>query len=213
MALNKRNKIGKILDWIFFPLRALFLQDNSKFGLSSLRDQRMRIVSELAKGKILDIGCGPNNYFISNFVNNKDSIGIDIYPYEGVKNIIKDFANLPYDDETFDTITLNAVGGHIPRSKREVEFKEFSRILKKGGLLILTEGEPITQYIHHKWYHFYLKIQGKVDVDTERGMLEDEEFAMPRREILRYMNSYGLELKKEIKIMWRLYSIYVSEKR
>lgn len=212
MAMTKRNIAGKILDSMFLPIRALFIQDDSKWGLSSLRDERMRAVDGFSKGRILDVGCGPHNYFIQNFVTNQESIGIDCYQYEGVVNIIEDLENIPYPDSSFNSITLNAVGGHIPKTKRESEFKEFSRLLNHRGLLIMTEGEPITQYIHHMWYHLLLKFQGKVDVDTERGMEEDEQYCMPQKEIYQYLNSYGLKLIKRKRIMWGLNNVYVAEK-
>ena len=34
------------------------------FGLSSLRDERMRVVAQFCKSRVLDIGCGPGNRFI-----------------------------------------------------------------------------------------------------------------------------------------------------
>jgi len=107
-------------------------------GLSSLRDERIRVLASHCLGKVIDIGCGPNNYFIKNSIKNTDSLGIDCYPYEGVEILVDDMENLPYSNDSFDTVSLNVVGGHIPKSKRKSKFREFSRILKKGGKLILT---------------------------------------------------------------------------
>ena len=96
---------------------------------------------------------------------------------------------MPFEKDTFDTITLIAVGGHIPKSKRKDEFIEISRILKTNGLLIMTEGEPITQYLVHKWSNIYHKIFGLKDVDDERGMEDDEEYCMPKKELLSVFKS------------------------
>lgn len=129
------SPIEKIVNSLLFPIRALFMLDESKCGLTSLREERMRTVAKYCKGKVLDIGCGPGNLFINKFIGSKDGIGIDIYPYKGVGVIVDDMTKLPFDDCSFDTITLIAVGGHIPKSKRDAEFQEFARILKEGGFL------------------------------------------------------------------------------
>ena len=38
---TERSRIQKILDAFLFPVRALFIPENSYFGLTSLRDERM----------------------------------------------------------------------------------------------------------------------------------------------------------------------------
>jgi SAM-dependent methyltransferase len=172
----------------------------------------MRTVAAYCSGRTLDIGCGPNNVFIRYCCRDPASVGIDCYPYEGVDNIVEDVAAIPFADASFDTITLIAVGGHIPRSKREAEFREFSRLLKVGGHLLMTEGEPITQFILHKWAALYYGLLGKKDMDTERGMHVEEDYCMPRREIYMYLNKAPLKLINRVKFMWGLNNIYIAEK-
>ncbi len=209
---HQRSKIGFLVDAITFPFRAVFIHEESQWGLSSLRDERMRTVAKYCNGRVLDIGCGPNNVFVRDVYRNPDSVGVDCFSYEGVDNIVEDMAKMPFPDAAFDTITLIAVGGHIPRSKRESEFREFSRLLKAGGCLLMTEGEPITQYILHKWQFLYYLLQGKVDMDTERGMLEDEDYCMPQQEILTYLNTAPLRLVRRVRFMWGLNNIYIAKK-
>lgn len=212
LEIKEKNFIFKIYDSLMLPFRGLFLGTEGKFGLSSIRDERMCMVAAYCTGRVLDIGCGPGNYFIKKYIGEKKGIGVDIYSYDGVENIVKDMAKLPYENETFDTVTLIAVGGHIPKQKREDEFKEFARVLKIGGKLIMTEGEPISQYLRHKWLHFYMKIQGKNDVDTERGMDEDEQFCMPKNEIMEYLNSPPLSFVFHKSFQWKLNNIYIARK-
>jgi ubiquinone/menaquinone biosynthesis C-methylase UbiE len=121
-------------------------------------------------------------------------------------------AAIPFPDASFDTITLIAVGGHIPRSKRQAEFREFSRLLKVGGHLLMTEGEPITQFILHQWSFIYYGLQGKKDMDTERGMHEEEDYCMPKTEIYTYLNTSPLKLIKCVRFMWGLNNIYIAQK-
>ena len=206
------KKLNIILDIIFFPLRAFFMLEKGFFYLSSLRDERMYVVKRFCKGRVLDIGCGPHNLFIKNFIGEENGIGIDVYPYPGVDNVVADILNLPFNDETFDTVTLIAVGGHIPKEVRKKEFAEIARVIKNEGLLIFTEGEPITQYIVHKWSIIFNFLIGQKDVDEERGMEEEEEYCMPSKDIHYYLNSFGLNIIKVHKFMWGLNNVYISKK-
>jgi SAM-dependent methyltransferase len=205
-------KLVELFNFVSFPYRAFFLPEESKWGLLSLRDERMKMVAAHCKGKVLDIGCGPGNYFINHFIGAVNGLGIDVYPYEGVECIVEDMSDLPFEDNSYDTITLIAVGGHIPKSKRVAEFKEFARILKPGGKLIMTEGEPITQWINHKWYSVFYIIQGKKDMDSERGMDDEEEYCMPYAEIIQYLNTSPLRLTRRVRFQWGLNNIYIAEK-
>jgi ubiquinone/menaquinone biosynthesis C-methylase UbiE len=188
------------------------LPEESKWGLLSLRDERMKIVASYCVGKVLDIGCGPGNYFIKRFIGTSNGQGIDVYPYNGVEHVVDDMSFLPFGDSYYDSVTLIAVGGHIPKSKRIAEFKEFARILKPGGRLIMTEGEPVSQWINHKWYSFFYALQGRKDMDSERGMDEEEEYCMPYDEIVQYLNTYPLKLTQQVRFQWGLNNIYIAEK-
>lgn len=202
----------RVLNSALFPVRALFMGPQGYFGLESLRDERMRVVSKYCRGRVLDIGCGPGNLFIEKYIGKDRGIGIDVFAYEGVSIVIDDPTKLPFSDESFDTVTLIAVGGHIPRSKRHSEFAEFARVLRPHGLLIATEGEPITQWIVHTWYHFYLGLQGKVDVDHERGMANDEEYCMPHDELLGYLSAPPFRFIMRRRFMWGLNNVFVAER-
>lgn len=207
-----RSSFGKLLDIIFFPVRALFMLTEGACGLSSLRDERMYTVAAFCRGRVLDIGCGPDNIFINEFIGREHGIGIDVFPYAGVDLLVEDMTQIPYDDSAYDTITLIAVGGHIPKSKRTAEFKEFARLLKPGGILVMTEGEPVTQFLVHQWAHFYARMKGSVDMDTERGMDQDEEYCMPKKELLAYLNMFPLQLIATKRFMWGLNIVYVAQK-
>jgi SAM-dependent methyltransferase len=210
---SKRNpkfsRLQTLMDSALMPVRALFIGEENRFHLSSIRDERMRMVAKYCSGRVLDIGCGPGNRFINEYIGPENGIGIDVFAYEGVNNIVENMAKLPFGDAEFETVTLVAVGGHIPKDKRVAEFIEFARILKPGGRLIMTEGEIITQTLRHKWLEL---ISGGHDMDSERGMDEKEEYAMPRSEILTYLNTPPLRLVRHERFMWRLNNVYVAEK-
>lgn len=208
-----RSRIGKMMDTVAFPLRALSMLTEGKWGMSSLRDERMYTVAEFCQGTVLDVGCGPGNLFIKKYIGREHGIGIDVFPYEGVDLLVEDMARIPFDDCLFDTITLIAVGGHIPKAKRAGEFREFARLLKPGGVIVMTEGEPVTQFLVHKWALIYARMRGGVDMDTERGMDQDEEYCMPKKELLSYLNTFPLKLIATKRFMWGLNIVYVTQKQ
>ncbi|QBK30812.1 class I SAM-dependent methyltransferase [Roseitalea porphyridii] len=61
-----------------------------------------------------------------------------------------DGRRLPYDDERFDIVFAICVMHHVPRSNWSDFVAEMARVLKKGGLALVFEHNPInpaTQYI------------------------------------------------------------------
>ncbi|MBN1586475.1 MAG: class I SAM-dependent methyltransferase [Candidatus Omnitrophica bacterium] len=208
-----RSLSGRFFDTLLFPLRALFAGTEPKWGLSTLRDERMRAVARHCKGRVLDVGCGPGNLFIRDFIGPDQGVGVDVFAYEGVENVVDDPCRLPFEDESFDTLSLVAVVSHIPQSKRVEEFKEFARVLKPGGLLVATEGEPVTQTLVHQWAHFYCALRGKKDMDTERGMEEDEQYCMPHKELLSYLNTPPLQFVRRRPFMWGLNWVFIAQKQ
>lgn len=93
--------------------------------------------------KILDIGCG-EGLLGSFLLTNNDVHGVEIYKEKverclskGIKaKLIKDDVPLPYTESSFDVITCCEVLEHLLNPFSMV--KETSRLLKKGGLLIIT---------------------------------------------------------------------------
>lgn len=99
--------------------------------------------------KYLDIGCGngkKTKLFGNNFqITENNLYGCDITtwgPYESIKNFGFNFSliqngKLPYDDSSFDIITAILTLHHIKELDNFID--EITRILKKGGSLIIIE--------------------------------------------------------------------------
>lgn len=102
--------------------------------------------------KILDIGCGDGsdaNIFIKEYKLN--TYGIDIYKHENVKKVPQlkfkkaGIYNIPFNDSTFDYVFLHDVLHHIDETKQSYKkhvqaLNEIKRVCKKGGCIIIVEG-------------------------------------------------------------------------
>lgn len=114
--------------------------------------------------KILDAGAGECRN--KELCNHLDYISQDFCQYEGKGDgaglqrkswntscidIISDITAIPVQDSTFDAILCTEVFEHIPEPIEAL--KEFSRLLKSGGRLILTA--PFCSLTHMAPYHFY----------------------------------------------------------
>lgn len=161
----------------------LFHED--KFGLSSLATERFDYVANEVKGYCLDIGCGRNNRFVKEFLHGNGR-GIDVFPYEGLteQEVIEDITSFPFPESTFDTVTFIANINHVPKQDRDIELREAFRVLKPKGNIVVTMGSALAEVLVHKLVWIYDKLfKTNYDMDSERGMGEDEEYYLTDHEI------------------------------
>src|SRR5436305_1566499 len=93
---------------------------------------------------VLDFGCGNQAFFLRHVRKKiKKGIGID-YDVENDKigsiELIKfKFENkIPFENNYFDKICILAVLEHLEIEKIEILFREFKRVIKPGGKIIMT---------------------------------------------------------------------------
>lgn len=119
---------------------------------------------EIPKGKrLLDAGAGECRY--KPLCSHLDYVSQDFNQYTGTGDdkglqtgkwdtsridIVSDIVNIPEPDSSFDVILCTEVFEHIFSPSDAV--REFSRLLKKGGKLILTA--PFCSLTHFAPYHF-----------------------------------------------------------
>ncbi|MEO6884440.1 MAG: methyltransferase domain-containing protein [Bacteroidia bacterium] len=211
-----RSKSQKIIDFITFPIRAVTIFQDNKWGLSSLRSERFEYSAREVKGHCLDVGCGKHNLFINDYLQGK-GIGIDVYKYDGLtdEHIVNDITHFPYENNTFESVTFIANINHVPRPKRDVELAEAYRCLKTGGNIIITMGNPLAEILVHKVVFVYGKLFGAHhDMDTERGMEEGEEYYLTDTEIISRMKMAGFKNieKKYFATQWALNALFVGTK-
>ena len=162
------------------------------------------------------MGCGYDNRFISEFCEGNGR-GIDCFPYKGLTQdqIQPDLISFPFEDESFESVTFIANVNHIPKADRIIELKEAWRCLKPGGRIIVTMGNPIAEVLVHKLVWFYDRhLKTNVDMDTERGMREDESYFLPYKEIKHLIKMAGFRLLKHKRFVtqWGLNSLFVGIK-
>ena len=205
MISPRRNIKQKCKDFITFPIRAGTLFWDDKWGLSSLASERFDYVSREVIGYCLDVGCGRHNRFINEYLLGNGK-GIDVYPYEGLseENIVKDITHFPFTEGVFDSVTFIANINHIPEHQRDIELAEAYRVLREGGNIIITMGNPLTEIIFHTKY----------DVDPIRGMDKDERYYLKDFEIIEMLTrARFINIRKKYFVtQWGFNHLFVGHK-
>lgn len=126
------------------------------------------------KVRILDYGCGSCKMvkYFSELCNQKEYWGVDIEMWDGKhyehsrsKNsklhfkLIRENKKVPFEEEYFDIVIISMVMHHI--KNLDFVLSEITRILKKGGILIIREHDAITIFdkllieIEHMVYMYH----------------------------------------------------------
>lgn len=205
-----------MLDLLSFPLRAVTLFHEDKWGLSCLASERFDYVAREVQGYCLDIGCGYHNRFITEWLGGNGR-GIDVFQYQGLTTdqIVEDMTHLPFRNNAFDSVTFIANINHVPRSLRDLELAEAFRCLRPGGNIVVTMGNPAAEIAVHKVVAIYDRFFGThVDMDTERGMGEEEAYYLLDSEISFRLTKAGFRAltKKYFWTQWCLNHLWVGYK-
>jgi SAM-dependent methyltransferase len=211
-----RKPITRVFDFVSFPVRGLILFHKDKWGFSCLASERYDYVSREVQGYCLDVGCGYHNRFVVEWLHGNGR-GIDVYQYEGLtkEQIVADMSRFPFDDASFDSVTFIANINHVPASMRDRELAEAYRCLRPGGNVIVTMGNPLTEILVHKVVATYDRFFGThVDMDTERGMGEEEAYYLLDAEIVSRLRNAGFPspVKKYFGTQWCLNHLWVGWK-
>lgn len=212
---RRRSSFQKLLDFVTFPIRPFFLFTVDRLGMSSLATERYDYVARYVQGYCLDVGCGDNR-FIREFLSGNGR-GIDLFEYDGMPKecFVENLKYFDFSDESFETVTFIANINHVPEPDRDQELAEAYRVLKPGGNIIITMGNPLTEIAAHKVIHTYDRIfHTNYDMDTERGMEEDEEYYLLDSEIIgRLKNAGFVQIKKRYFLtQWGLNHLFVAYK-
>lgn len=164
-----------------------------------------RMLQEIDGGNVLDVASGRGEFiqFIKHFKNYRKITAIDImanseklikqtYPDDKITFVWGNAKELPFEDESFDTVCLSNSLHHLDNIKKVL--KEMFRVVKKNGNFVINEmycdNQNEAQMSHVKIHHWFAKI------DTVFGQKHDPTFTS--QQIKDMINE--LELK-QIKIL------------
>ena len=170
------------------------------------------LFEDLKEGeKVLDLGCGNGrwykvfkekkvNYF--GIDNSEELIEIAKENFPDAKFLVGDALNLPFPDNFFDKVYSIALLHHIPSEDFRIKvLEEAKRVLKSGGILILTCWKI------HQWREIFallkytlLKLIGKSKLDFKdlflpwgKKMLRYYHF-FTKRELENLLKKAGFEI-------------------
>lgn len=194
-----------LLNSMIFPVKLLMPQPVlAKLpGLTTNEDIRVAQALRHAQGYMLDIGCGPNRLVNDYRGMGHEGLGVDVFDWGGQDLLVEDTAALPFDDATFDTVTMIACINHIPN--RDKVLVEARRVLKPDGRLLVTNLTPMISVIWHK-IAFWDKDQ------HERGMEEGEVWGFSDAEMRELFRDSGFTVAGKRRFSWGLNNIYVCHK-
>ncbi|MGL4821348.1 MAG: demethylmenaquinone methyltransferase [Bacilli bacterium] len=136
------------------------------------RSDVMHVMQVPVGAKALDLCCGTADWTIAigketgssgevvglDFSQNMLSIGREKVMQSGLEHVTLVHGNameLPYEDNTFDYVTIGFGMRNVP--DRHVVMKEMQRVLKPGGLAVCLETSQPTIPGFRQGYYFYFK--------------------------------------------------------
>lgn len=105
----------------------------------------LRFLGNLEGKKVLDIGCGTGRLIPELKHRGGEVVAADLSAkmlnltskkFPGVKTVVADIDDLPFEDESFDMVIAMFVVVHLGDLRRA--FDEVYRVLKNGGVFILS---------------------------------------------------------------------------
>ena len=139
------------------------------FGLDNFWRKKTAKVGLKFNGNLcLDVcgGTGKQAYYLKKF-SNKNVFSVDFClpmlnkakNYKEIKLISSNAKFLPFKDETFDLVAISFATRNLNTKKEEMilAFKEFKRVLKKGGYFLNLETTQPPFFLLKWLLHFYSK--------------------------------------------------------
>ncbi|WP_137284738.1 class I SAM-dependent methyltransferase [Halorussus salinisoli] len=147
-----------------------------------------------AGGRVLDAGCGAGRPVAETVAREYDLVGLDLsreqvgMARERVPDgrfVQGDMTGLPYADESFDGIVAYHSVIHVPTEDHPTTVREFSRVLRPGGHLLMTIGASEWEGRNDDWLDTGVEMRWSVPGPEEsESMLEDAEFEVVWRRVV-----------------------------
>jgi SAM-dependent methyltransferase len=125
----------------------------------SLLMRDLKAISPLVRGRMLDVGCGDKPYehlfrpYVTEYIGieHEATFGLTDASTRAGPDLTYDGRRLPFDDATFDTVMSVQVLEHTPDPQPLVD--EMSRVLKPGGMMIVTA--PFSFRLHEEPHDYF----------------------------------------------------------
>lgn len=142
------------------------------------------ILADLRQGSILDIGCGAFPTFLVS-TRFSEKWGLDQLPQPSSSQLLQKYgihyishnieqvSQLPFPNGRFDVVTMLAVLEHTEPARLSALLLDIHRILKPGGMYILTTPAP--------WADTLLKTMAKLHLVSSEEIGEHKNTYAPRR--------------------------------
>lgn len=157
------------------------------------RQANKLIKSSLRQGRILDIGCGSDPYFLAH-TSFKEKFAVDQFPIADTNQDIAWFTldlnedpNLPFEDGFFSVVTMLAVVEHLNPKMMVDLFKECRRVLSPDGMVVLTTPSA--------WSDRLLRIMARLML-VSKEEIDDHVYAYTLPLIGWYFGAAGFEMEK-----------------
>lgn len=151
--------------------------------------EKQVVLTHLAKGKILDLGCGTGRISQFLFARGKTVVPVDYVPE--CLDVLKratpaltcagmSATALALKEVSFDCVVSCRVLQSLPTVEAKgLALSEIHRVLKTGGTLILTEGNPLRQRFVPVPYNFYMSLSEWKRLLRTSGFLVEKTYGIP----------------------------------
>lgn len=130
-----------------------------------LLKQQVKKYSHYIKGRVLDVGAGEFSRYQDLFKCD-EYIKMDIKKSDNV-DVVGSAESIPFQDETFDSVVCTQVFEHLKNPQKAAA--EISRVLKKGGICLLTVPQVNELHAEPNDYFRYTKF-GLKEIFSQVGL-------------------------------------------
>jgi SAM-dependent methyltransferase len=141
------------------------------------------------RGPLVDLACGDNR--LVKFLG--FGTGVDIENYGGADIVCPNFAQLPFESNSIDSVTILAAINYFENPKQVL--KEIDRILSPKGVLVVTQLDRRVSKLWHKL--------------RDRGL---PRIAYSEQQLQSILEGTGLEIKTKVSFMFGLNRIFLIRK-
>jgi len=108
---------------------------------------------------VLDVGCGDGMRTLAR-MGEVRAVGLDVATRQtrlAAENVPSahvlqgDMLSIPLDAESVDAVTAYHAVFHTPRDRHEAVYREFARVLRPGGRVLMTVGSSASETVRRNW--------------------------------------------------------------